>query len=358
MRRQLIFLGLIAVFLLPFAWSVAAPFVKALLLAIVLGVLLDPVYTRLSYKLHRPRLAAWIVTILTGVVVLGAAWTIGSALVNQISAAYASVAPPAPNGSPALNPLPPLAERVANALASHLPVDPAVVREQTAKVTNGAAAWVLRAVGTVVSHTTSALVTLVLVLLFLYQFLRHGREWVDKALASVPVDIETGTRLVQNVHSTIVGVVGGTLVAALSEGLLTGLAFAVAGVRSAAMLGLFCGIASIVPLVGCAVIWVPVAIFELVSGNYVRGVLLAVWCGLATIVVDDIVRPAVARGHIQLHTLAIALSIIGGTRAFGALGVIFGPLVISLLLAVLREFRTAVALDRAAPSGQPSTISI
>jgi predicted PurR-regulated permease PerM len=190
---------------------------------------------------------------------------------------------------------------------------------------------------------SAALVTMLLMLIFLNELLRHGRGWVEKALPALPMETETGERLIGNIQSTIVGVVGGTSVAAVSEGVLTGAAFAVAGISSAAMLGFFAGLASIVPLVGCSLVWAPVVIYEIANGSYVKAAAIGIWCGIGTVVIDNVVRPAVARGHVHLHSLTIALSIIGGTRAFGALGIILGPLIISLLLAVLLEFRRIAA---------------
>jgi predicted PurR-regulated permease PerM len=112
------------------------------------------------------------------------------------------------------------------------------------------------------------------------------------------------------------------------------------------MWGLFCGLASIVPVVGCALVWVPLVIYEIAVGAYVRAAGIGIWCGIVTVVIDDVVRPAVARGHVQLHTVTIALSMIGGTRAFGVLGIVLGPLVISLLLTVLQELRSIAANGR------------
>ena len=189
---------------------------------------------------------------------------------------------------------------------------------------------------------------MLLMLLFLYELLRHGRGWVARALPALPVEAETGERLIQNVQNTIVGVVGGILVAAAGEAVLTAAAFAVAGIRSAVMLGFFCGLASFVPLVGCSLVWAPVVVYEIALGAYAKAAVVGIWCGIATIVIDNVVRPAVARGRVQLHPVAIALSIIGGTRAFGALGIILGPLIISLLLAVLQEVRRIAAGGRGA----------
>jgi predicted PurR-regulated permease PerM len=348
-RVQLIFLALIAAALLPFAWRIAEPFFTALLLAIVLAVLLEPVHAWLARKLGRPGPAALATTAFAGALVSVALWTVGAVLAQQVGAAYTSLMRPSANNSWTTG-VSRAAGRIAEAVASRIPVDPAVVREELVRYANGSAAWLLRAVGSVLSRASAALATMLLMLLFLNELLRHGRGWVERALPALPMEAETGERLIRNIQSTIVGIVGGSLVAAVSEAVLTAAAFAVAGIRSAAMLGFFCGLASIVPLVGCSLIWAPVVIYEIAVGAYGKAAAVGIWCGFATVVIDNVVRPAVARGHVQLHPVTIALSIIGGTRAFGALGIILGPLIISLLLAVLQEVRRIAAGARSAPA--------
>jgi predicted PurR-regulated permease PerM len=347
-RVQLIFLALIAAAILPFAWRIAEPFFTALLLAVILAVLLEPVQAWLARKLGRPGPAALVTTAFAGVLVSVALWTVGAVVAQQVGAAYTSLTRPSANDSWTTG-VSRAAGRIGEAVASRIPVDPVVVRGELLRYANGSAAWLLRAVGSVLSSASAALVTMFLMLLFLNELLRHGRGWVERALPALPIEAETGERLIRNIQSTIVGVVGGTFVAAVSEAVLTAAAFAVAGIRSAAMLGFFCGLASIVPLVGCSLVWVPVVIYEIAAGAYAKAAAVGIWCALATVIIDNVVRPAVARGHVQLHSLTIALSMIGGTRAFGAPGIILGPLIISFLLAVLREVRRIAADGRNAP---------
>jgi predicted PurR-regulated permease PerM len=337
-RVQLIFLALIAAALLPFAWRIAEPFFTALLLAIILAVLLAPVHAWLAQKLGRPGPAALVTTALAGVLFSVALWTVGAVVARQVGAAYNSLAQPSANDSLTTG-VSRAASRIAEAVASCIPVNPAAVREQLLRYANVSAAWVLSAVGSVLSRASAALATMFLMLIFLNEFLRHGRGWVESALPALPIEAETGDRLIRNIQSTIVGVVGGALVAAVSEAVLTAAAFAFAGIRSAAMLGFFCGLASFVPVVGCSLVWAPVVIYEIAAGAYAKAAAIGIWCGIVTVVIDDVVRPAVARGHVQLHSVTIALSIIGGTSAFGVLGIVLGPLIISLLLAVLQELR-------------------
>ena len=347
-RVQLIFLALIAVALLPFTWRIAEPFFTALLLAFILAVLLEPVHAWLARKLGRPGPAALVTTAFAGILLSVTLWTVGSVLARQVGAAYTSLAQPSANDSWTTG-VSRAAGRVAKAVASLIPVDPAAVREELLRYANGSAAWLLSAVGLVLSRVSAALAMMLLMLIFLNELLRHGRGWLETALLALPIDAETGNRLIWNIRSTIIGVVGGSLVAAVSEALLTAAAFGVAGIRSAAMLGFFCGLASFVPLVGCSLVWAPVVIYEIAQGAYAKAAAVGIWCSIATVVIDNVVRPAVARGHVQLHALTIALSIIGGARAFGALGIVLGPLIISLLLAVLQELRRVAGGYHSAP---------
>lgn len=351
-RTQLIFLALMAASLLPFAWLIAEPFFTGLVLAIILAVLLEPVHAWLSRKLGRPGLAALVTTALAAVLVAVAFWTVGAVLAQQVGAAYTALTRPSANESWTTW-VSGAVGRIADAVASQIPVDPAAVRQELLRYANGSAAWLLSAVGSVLSRARAALATMLLMLLFLNELLRHGRGWVERAVPALPMEVETGRRLLQNIRSTIVGVVGGTLVAAVAEAVLTSAAFAVVGIRSAAMLGFFCGLASFVPVVGCSLVWAPVVVYEIVIGAYGKAALVGIWCGIATVVIDNVVRPAVARGHVQLHPLAIALSIIGGTHAFGALGIILGPLIISLLMTVLQEVRRIAANARSSPASIP-----
>src|SRR5262249_48818972 len=195
MQRQLIFLALMTALLLPFAWRVVEPFVTALLLAIIVAVLLAPMHARLARKLGRPGLAALMTTAFTSVLVLVAVWTVGAVLVQQVAAAYTSLTRPSPNDS-WTTVVPRVAGHIADAVASRVPVDPAVLREQLIRNANGAATWLLRSVSSVLSGASAALATMLLMLLFLNELLRHGRDWVEKALPALPMEAETGERLV------------------------------------------------------------------------------------------------------------------------------------------------------------------
>jgi len=103
------------------------------------------------------------------------------------------------------------------------------------------------------------------------------------------------------------------------------------------------GLASIIPVVGAPLVWVPVAIAFLLLGSYWKALILGLWGALVVGSVDNVLRPVVVGAREKQHPILIALAAIGGTYAFGPLGILLGPLVVSLAAAVLKEMQTLVS---------------
>ena len=135
----------------------------------------------------------------------------------------------------------------------------------------------------------------------------------------------------------------GVFAAAVGQGLLLSLGFWFVGVRSPALWGALGGLASIIPVVGAPLVWVPVAIAYLLMGSYWKAVLLTLWGSLVVGSVDNVLRPVVVGAREKQHPMLIALAAIGGTFAFGPMGILLGPLVVSLAAALLKEIQRLVS---------------
>jgi predicted PurR-regulated permease PerM len=109
---------------------------------------------------------------------------------------------------------------------------------------------------------------------------------------------------------------------------------------SALLLALAAAFASIIPVVGAALIWVPIAIYLLLTGSVWKGVFLLIWGLVVVSSIDNVLRPWVVGGRVELHPLVLLFFIFGGVEAFGFLGLFLGPVVASVLAAlfdILRE---------------------
>jgi len=169
------------------------------------------------------------------------------------------------------------------------------------------------------------------VLFFLF---RDGPIVSEKVASLLPLSDEQTQRLFTSVRDSIVANLYGILAVAIVQGLLNGLALTVLGGPSPLMLGVLTGFASLVPLVGTALVWVPTAIYMMMTGPIWKGIALALWGTVFVGSADNIVRPLVVQGRLQIHPLILMFAILGGLDVFGFLGIFIGPMVLSVIVAL------------------------
>ena len=137
----------------------------------------------------------------------------------------------------------------------------------------------------------------------------------------------------------------GFIVAAV-QGTLAGLAFAILGVPSALFWGAMTSLMSFVPFVGATSIWLPIVIWFAIQGAWAKAIGMAIWGISVVSLADNILKPALISGRLNLHPLLVFFSVLGGLGFFGALGVILGPLVLVLCLGILNSI-----VARPSPAG-------
>jgi predicted PurR-regulated permease PerM len=133
------------------------------------------------------------------------------------------------------------------------------------------------------------------------------------------------------------------------QGGLAGFALYLAGIQGAVFWGAIMAVLSIIPGVGAALIWVPAVIYLLVTGQVWQGVALAVWCAVVVGTADNVLRPRMVGKDAQMPDLLVLLSTLGGLAWFGIVGIILGPMLATVFIAVWSIYREAFAeqLDQA-----------
>ena len=180
-----------------------------------------------------------------------------------------------------------------------------------------------------------ALITFVI----LFFFFREGKEWALRAGRLTPLSEAQVAHLYQNISDTIIANVYGILTVGVVQGILTGIALKIVGMQSSLLLGLAAGFASIIPVVGSAIVWGTAAIYLLVTGAIWKGVFVLIWGAVVISSVDNLLRPLIVSGRVELHPMVLVFFILGGVEAFGFLGLFLGPVVASVLAAVFRMLR-------------------
>ena len=137
--------------------------------------------------------------------------------------------------------------------------------------------------------------------------------------------------------ATTTAVTVGTILTCLVQGLTAGLGYYVAGVPAPILCGALTAVAALVPVVGTAIVWVPLAALVAINGAYLKAVLLAIWCLIFVGLSDNAIRPLAIGAKSNIPVPAIVLGAVSGVMTLGILGLIVGPVVFSILMTLWRD---------------------
>lgn len=185
-------------------------------------------------------------------------------------------------------------------------------------------------------------------LLSMFFFFRDGDRAVKEVRDLVPLSKKYRKILFEKLHLMSQGILYGIFGAAIAQGFLGGIGFALAGIPNAAFWGTIMAFFSIVPYVGSTLIWVPAALFMFITGHWIAGLFLVLWGVFVVGTVDNFIKPIVIGEKARIHPLLSFLSIIGGIFTMGLPGLIIAPYLLSLLLTFIHIYKMEyrAVLDR------------
>jgi predicted PurR-regulated permease PerM len=189
--------------------------------------------------------------------------------------------------------------------------------------------------GTFLLGNITAIIGKFFLMIFTFFFLvRDYDKIVNQIFHLIPLSTSEENRIINRVREVSRSAILGTLVTAIAQGTVGGITFWLAGLP-----GLFWGtimaFASLVPLFGTALIWVPAAIYLLLSGRWMASLFVTFSCIIFVGMIDNFVRPLFMQGSSDMSTLLIFFSILGGMQYFGLIGLLYGPLIFGLTLVLL-----------------------
>jgi predicted PurR-regulated permease PerM len=313
-------------------FRVIEPFLVEIAWAAVLAICFQPIHARLTRRFGPSRaalLSTLIVTaliVVPGILVASALVSEGGYAVTDLQAAFEKEgAARARDGwewarlrVPLLPPADDVLTRVSDSAGS-------------------VAAAVAAQAGGVLRNVASFFFSLVITLFILFFFLRDGTAVHGVIDRTLPFPADQRRRLIKQTEDLVSASVSATLLIAVIQGILGGLAFAALSLRSPVVWGVVMGAASFIPLIGTALIWLPAALWLLASGSAVKGVVLI---GIGALIgnVDNVVRPLLLSGKSEMNGLLVFISLMGGVSAFGFIGIVLGPLVAATVVALLDSY--------------------
>ncbi|MGA9767805.1 MAG: AI-2E family transporter [Blastocatellia bacterium] len=339
-RITIIFLLILTVFALYLCYLLFQPFLNPLLSALVIAIVFFPVHARMHQVFRKPGVAALMSTMLVTLIIILPAILIFAAVTKEVSSLIAVIDQKSSESggfSPFVNHL---IEGPMNWISQYVDMSQFNLSEAIRGRLEGLSRFLLAQLANIVGGVTSFIVDAVITIFTLFFLFREGRSLRRRVAAILPLTPAQVEKLFSGIENTIIGTVYGGLVVAAVQGALTGLALWVFGIHSPVMWGVVSAFFALLPFVGTAVVWAPAAIYLLATGHWAQAIILVGWGAGVVGTIDNLLRPYLISGRVQMHTLLIFFAVFGGVNVFGFLGLVVGPVIVAVtitLLAMLRD---------------------
>ncbi len=317
-------------------WRMLQPFVEVLAWAAVLVVVFFPVHRRLVARTHRPSASAALSCLLVVVTILLPLTFIVIALVRELAGFAQNLQA---NIQTLLDPNSPVTGRFLNWLSQYVDVEQFRSQEFLAERLKGLGGAIAPTTLRLVGGVGGVIIEFFFVIFTMYYLFRDGNRIVAALPDVLPLERSQSEIILARTREVISASLYGVLVIASIQGALGGLAFWALGLPSPIVWGVVMTLLSMIPMAGAFIVWVPAALFLVATGHVTKAIILAVWGALVIGTVDNFLRPKLVGEKTKLHELFIFFSVIGGLKVFGVLGIVLGPVVLAVTLALLDVFR-------------------
>lgn len=345
-REQLFaaFFFAVFLFLLYQLYLFLAGFFAPLLWAAILALTFFPLTDRLVQLMQGRRgLAALVLLVGVTLVAVLPSFLLGSVLVGEATGAYDRLQQAVRDGEFTrllarlqASRLGGLWEHVAP-LANQLSLD-------VSDVVLRGASWlsdeIVGQAGALARNVLVSVIDLLLMLVALFFFFRDGEAMAERLRELLPMS-DVHKRLVfARLYTTVSAVVQSMVITAAAQGTLAGIGYwVIGGLSFSLFLGFLTGLASFLPLAGPAFVWASVAAYLALAGSPGRALALAVWGTFAVSGIDNWIKPMFIGGRARLPTFLLLMSILGGLKVYGFVGVFLGPVVLAVLITFVEIYR-------------------
>ncbi len=308
-------------------YKMTVPFLAVITWALALAVLFVPLQRWFEFKLKSPSLAAFISVLLIGLILITPAMFVGQQLVLQVVKGTQLVEDKLSSeqwhkvleGQPQLAP-------IVNKITQKIDF-PGTVKTLVS--------WVGSSAGAIVKASIFQVLGLCLTLYVLFFFLRDRHVVLKSIMSLSPLSHAEMARMYRRIGDTIHATVYGTFAIAFVQGFLGGLMFWWLGLPAPLLWGLMMGLLAVVPMLGASIIWAPAALFLALEGDWRSAFILALWGLLIISTIDNLLRPILVGNRLKLHTVLSFLSVVGGLILFGPVGLILGPITLTITITLL-----------------------
>lgn len=322
---------------------VLSPFLPALTWAFSLAIIAQPLFAWIRKRLKHPQLAAGLAVAAISVCLVGPVVLLGVQIAGEIAGGVDALRSLiAAGGWQEILHQHPWLRSAIEWVSRHYNFQDAAT--QFAQAARSWAAGLLKG-------GFATFLQLGVALYSLFFFFRDRDRVLGAARRFLPLSEAEASRVFDRVQSMVRATIYGNVATSLIQGTLGGLMFWVLGLPVPLIWGAAMFLFSLVPGVGSVLVWGPTVAVLALTGQWWRAGILCVWGALVVGSIDNLLYPFLVGRDIRMHTLAVFLSLLGGLFVFGAAGLVLGPVLFAVTLALIDILRRRTAFGGSSEAG-------
>lgn len=306
------------------------PFLTMFILAAAFAVVLNPLY--LWIKKHLVWNVSWIASLLTVIVFLVflcvPLFFVGKAVFNQTQNMYYSIVESGASND--------LITKIDSSINKVLPTG--FIFDTHSKITELISSLSTN-LAQFFSSTLNSIFMFVLMMFTLFYLLKDGEKWKNGLINIFPLSDNNINGILLDLKKSINRIFKGSFIIAISQAILAWVGLTIFGVPNAIIWAVVAGIASFIPTIGTAIVTIPAILFLFFTGMQLQALGLLVWSILLVGTIDNLLSPYIISKDTGIPSLFILFSILGAISLVGPLGILIGPLVLSLLYSLISIYK-------------------
>ncbi len=318
----------ILIVLMVLSFLIVKPLLLSIIMGLILAFLFSPIYDWFNKHTKSKNLSALIICILLLTLIIIPLWFLTPMIIDQSIRIYSSAQQidfitPLKNFFPDFFASEQFSSEIGSTLYSFVNKITSSLMESFSKL---------------ILNFPTILLQLLVVFFVLFFVLRDKENLVKYIQSLLPFSKDIEKKLFKSSRDMTISVLYGQVLIGIIQGIIAGIGFFIFKVPNALLLTIFAAIAGIFPIIGTALVWVPVAIYLILAGNSLPALGVAIF-GIISSLMENIIKPAFVSKRTNMNTSLVLIGMIGGIMLFGLLGLVLGPLILAYLLIILELYR-------------------
>jgi predicted PurR-regulated permease PerM len=330
----------IAVFFLLLAYlsfMILQGFLMSIFIGSIVAYIVYPVYKRLENATGSGKASAFLLSITAVSILIILFGLIILPLAGEFEKFYLEYSTSFPQTLEALGKCPTASDDLGCQLYTYLSVNvgESALRAAALSIAKPASEFVINNIMEFIKNLPNLFIQFTIILFSTFYFLNTGASAVRKSLKALPLKENQKTKIKHRIVDVLNAVIYGNLLTSFIEGVIVAILFYLLGIDLAAIAGILIMVFALLPPLGAMIVWLPAVLILVLMKEYVKAVLLFAACFAILGYIDNIARPAIISKRVRLSFLWVLLGVFGGLSTFGFIGILAGPLILSLFVTVL-----------------------